>query len=162
MADRSSSSIAALESNYPTSALLVGGGAVSYVGKADVLASDGAGDKVKLFRLPLERRVSSLKILNDGLGAGCTMSLGLYRPGAEAVIDVDFFGATLAMTAARSAPLEQDGKASLSLANKEKTLKQILEDAGVDLEGISTVEVVGTFVGAPASTGSVSVEALVV
>lgn len=118
-------------------------------GFVPVAAADSANSTYRCARVKSSWALSSIKLLNDALGAGAVASIGLYRTAADggAVVSIALFAAGVAVAAA-GGPTEERYNA-LHANTSEMQIWQMLAlaaDPSIDYDLVATLTVVG---GAP-------------
>lgn len=118
-------------------------------GFAAVAASDSAGSTYRLARVKSSWAFASIKLLNDALGAGALVSIGIYNvalsaaaPGA--VVSVALFAAAVSVAGA-GGPTEERYNA-LHAVTSEQQLWQLLglaADPGLDYDLVATLTTAG-------------------
>lgn len=117
-------------------------------GFAAVAAADSANSTYRCGRVKSSWALTSIKLLNDALGAGALVSIGLYNVatggGAGAVVSIALFAAAVAVAAA-GGPTEERYNA-LHANTSEQMVWQLLglaADPGLDYDLVATLTTAG-------------------
>lgn len=135
-----------------TSPRISGGYVAAEVATVEVAAGDDNDSVYRLFRLPSNAKVLSVRILNDAITAGTDYDLGIYRTAADggAVVDVDAFADAIDMSSARTTAFFDAAYELNDIANIEKELWQnagLTSDPSVQYDICLTGVTVGTAAG---------------
>lgn len=135
-----------------TSPRIAGGYVAAEVATVEVAAGDDDGSVFRLFRLPSNAKVLSIRILNDAITSGTSYDLGLYRTAADggAVVDADAYGSAIDMSSARTTAFFDGAYEAADIANIEKEVWQnagLSSDPSVQYDVCLTANTVGTAAG---------------
>lgn len=135
-----------------TSPRIAGGYVAAEVATVEVAAGDDDGSVFRLFRLPSNAKVLSIRILNDAITGGTSYDLGLYRTAKDggAVVDADAYGSAIDMTSARTTAFFDGAYEAADIANIEKEVWQnagLTSDPSVQYDVCLTANTVGTAAG---------------
>lgn len=98
------------------------------VGTKQASASASIGSTYRLCRVPSNARVSQVILANDAFDTTGAGDIGLYKTAADggAVVDADFFGSAVAMTAASGGTDVTHESAVFGVEDAEKPLWEAL------------------------------------
>lgn len=135
-----------------TSPRIAGGYVAAEVATVEVAAADDDGSVFRLFRLPSNAKVLSIRILNDAITGGTSYDLGLYRTADDggAVVDADAYGSAIDMSSARTTAFFDGAYEAADIANIEKEVWQnagLSSDPSVLYDVCLTANTVGTAAG---------------
>jgi hypothetical protein len=135
-----------------TNPRISGGYVASAVATVEVAAADDDTSQYRLFRLPSNAKVLSIRILNDAITGGTSYDLGVYRTAKDggAVVSVGAFGTAIDMSSARTTAFFEGAFEAQDIANIERELWQtagLTADPSVQYDIVLTANTVGTAAG---------------
>jgi len=135
-----------------TSPRIAGGYLACEVATVEVAAADDDTSVYRLFRLPSNAKVVSIRILNDAITGGTSYDLGFYRTADDggAVVDADAYGSAIDMSSARTTAFFEGAYEAADIANIEKEVWQnagLSSDPSVLYDVCLTANTVGTAAG---------------
>lgn len=137
-----------------TSPRIAGGFLAAEVATVEVAAGDDDTSTFRLFRLPSNAKVVSIRLLNDAITGGTSYDVGIYRTAKDggAVVDADAFASAVDMSSARTTAFFEAAYESTNadIANIERELWQVAgatSDPSVSYDIVLTANTVGTAAG---------------
>lgn len=137
-----------------TDAEISGGVVKEAQGFVEAANGDSAASVFKLFSIPSNARVSSLKLYCEALGAGAAVHIGAYRNTRDgaAVVDADFFATAVDVSAAL-APVDVLNEAGNVSPDKREL--ELWEMLGMSEDPKSTLDICATVSVAIAADGAI-------
>lgn len=128
----------------------------SVFGKAASVSGDSIGSKYIFVAVPSNARITSVRLYSAALGVGAAADIGVYRNTDDlgAVVDADFFGSAVDVSAAVNGTEISHESGVYTIAKREQPL---WEAAGLTVDPNSTLDIVATLTGASAGNGDIGV-----
>ena len=123
-----------------------------------ITSGDSAASTYRMFEIPSNAVVVSVRVSAPDIGTTTTADVGLYQTTANggAVVDADFFASAIVLNAGAISKSDVTHESAVyTLANGEKPVWEAL---GLTADSMRTYDVVLTLVGAADGTGTVLVE----
>lgn len=129
------------------------------VGYAAIANGDSIGSTYRVGRVRTSDRMRSIELLNDAIATSGAADIGAYRTAAAggAVIDADCWASAVALTSARTAPLDATFEAGAAGGLNTNIEKRIWEVLGFTSDPMIEVDVVLTLTAAAGGAGNVAV-----
>ncbi|MEO8837541.1 MAG: hypothetical protein ABI351_02385 [Herbaspirillum sp.] len=137
-----------------TDAYVAGGNVCNAEGYVQTGAADGAGSIYRMFSIPSNARVETIKLAADALATGCTLDVGVYYPTyipvgaglsaslASTVINTQFFASAVAASNATATTDITNQSTNNTIVKQELPLWSAIgltSDPGIDLDVCVTV-----------------------
>lgn len=128
----------------------------SVFGKVAAVNGDSIASKYVFAGIPSNARITSVRLYSAALGVGAAADIGVYRNTDDggAVVDADFFGSAIDVSAAVNGTEISHESGVYTIAKREQPL---WEAAGLTADVFSTMDVVATLTGAAAASGDIGV-----
>ena len=141
---KKSTAITNRDSNLLTDSALAGAFLKEIIGLGSLLTTDSVGSTYKIGEIPSNARLSQLLLSCTAAGATGTIDIGLYRTTKDggAAVDADLFASAAAITSALNDSNVARESGTLSVANSEKTIWQLLglsEDPNLVYDLVATL-----------------------
>lgn len=142
-----------------TAALGAGAALHESAGTVTAAAAADATSTYRLCRVPSNARVSQVLLSNGASGAAGAVDIGLYQTNDNggAVVDADFFGSAVLITAAQTHADVTHESGVYTIANSEKSLWSAL---GLSADPQREYDVVVTVTAAPSAATAMSLKVL--
>jgi hypothetical protein len=141
------------------SGYIQGAGIEGAVGTVEVAAADDNDSVYRFVRVPSGCRIHKVAVMSDAITAGTVFHVGLYKTAENggAVVDADFFAASLDLSNGNTVPVEVTFGNVLDIDDIEKRLWEVL---GLDADPFTEYDIclTGATVGTGAGTISLRAE----
>lgn len=128
----------------------------SVFGKVAAVNGDSVASKYIFTGVPSNARVDKVRLYSAAFGVGAATDVGVYRNTDDggAVVDADFFGSAIDISAAVNGTEISHESGVYTIAKREQPLWQAV---GLSADPRTTLDIVATLTGAAAASGDVGV-----